>query len=174
MFMVTKRVYKNNSGHKTVYTSPRRQHIYGCCIFVSNDNFKPSLEQLFRWSFCSTNVKLESLNKPCTLDGNLELCGHWALCFLSSVRQGDTVLMLQRSTPSTSLMWLEVWPRSVVAAPWCPLRLIPPAFPALQDTTWSEPQECVKAALQTPTSGPASQLESLLASIVAPTQKETK
>lgn len=95
------------------------------------------------------------------------------LC-LSSLRNGNTAQMLRRSTPSTSPMWSEVWPRSAAAAPWPPLRPAPPVFPARRDTTWSMGRECVRAALQTPSSGPISLSERLLVFSVDQTQRETR
>lgn len=92
----------------------------------------------------------------------------------SSVRPGSTVLMLQRSTPSTSPMWSAASPHSVAAVPWALLRPARHVFPAHRDTTWSMGQECVSGAHHTPSSDLSSQLERQLAFSVDQTQRQTR
>lgn len=94
--------------------------------------------------------------------------------YIASIRRENTAVMLQRSTPSISPMWLMAWPHSVAAVPWALLRLALPVFPAHLGTSWSMGQESVRAALQTPSSRLTSLLERMLVSHVDRTQSETR
>lgn len=159
-------------------------HVYIIDTFIDSSSFLVSgriLLQLITFFLVTARPCKNSMIRtmsawkcmPDTLASRHQRVVNDTMCF-SFIRRENTVLMLQRSTPSISLMWSEGWPHSVATVPWALLRLSQPVFPAHRDTTWPTRQECVRAARQTPSSGPISLSERLLVFHVDQTRRQMR